>query len=123
MKQESAFFWSYTDAPLADGSRWQLKLAEQMSDADFEMAHEDDNIDAFTVAELGEMLPHVLELHGHQYLWHSMKGSTWYCRYETFPERKQLIAQDWRLMGDHDTEANARAQMLVYLLENKLIEV
>ncbi|MDR3473439.1 MAG: hypothetical protein P4M09_17410 [Devosia sp.] len=69
-----------------------------------------DNINAYTVAELGEMLPLSCE---------SGKNDAcdWYCatiannlgwKEETFTE---------------NTEADARAKMLIYLIENKLVDV
>ena len=59
---------------------------------------------AFTVAELGEMLP---DLH------------------KTIKTGKRWTAYCLRLSKEFqaDTEANARAKMLVYLLENKLMEI
>ncbi len=63
---------------------------------------------AFTVAELGELLPDFIEIERDCY----------------FSNDKYL----WRVQSpDHETfnenEANARAEMLVYLLENKLMEL
>lgn len=66
----------------------------------------DESFSAFTVAELGEMLP-TFEAH---------KNS-----------RKEYIVS-YRFGDDvswteiEDTEANARAKMLIYLLENNLIK-
>lgn len=60
---------------------------------------------AFTVAELGELLP--------VGIWYSKDGDSWCC------------LSGGNLQDGHaqfaDTEANARAKMLVYLLENKII--
>jgi len=71
---------------------------------------------AFTVAELGEMLPHSpLPNTGNSWNWYHRycwKGhSVGYTAYGQEP-----IQQDW-----FATEAQARAAMLIYLLENKLI--
>lgn len=74
-----------------------------------------DDVSAFTVAELGEMLPSSI-----------MREQTVYglacCKHD----------EEWEILYDNtaigilkiemaDTEAEARGKMLVYLLENKLI--
>lgn len=59
---------------------------------------------AFTVAELGEMLPenHI-----------TMK------KFGVWQGRK--TGEDFKLISECDTEADSRAKMLIYLLENKII--
>lgn len=65
---------------------------------------------AFTVAELGEMLP------ANAY---SMYGiNDWTACYDGI---KELGEEYFELSAD--TEANARAKMLSYLLENKLMDI
>ncbi len=68
---------------------------------------------AFTVAELGEMLP---AKHQQIKLYRRHLGE-WVCRwdYGTSPTGCH--------METSNTEANARAKMLIYLLENELITV
>ncbi len=68
---------------------------------------------AFTVAELGEMLPKMVRLNGEcdwwsQKCWDSEK---WQAQYRYDINTKQVA----------NTEADARGKMLIYLLENKLI--
>ena len=61
---------------------------------------------AFTVAELGEMLPDIC---------HTMKANnSWACFYRDTIKNKYKIE-----LGP--TEAEARAAMLIYLLENSLV--
>lgn len=59
---------------------------------------------AFTCSELGEMLPR-------GYASHKL-GDEWYC----LKREKDRDTRD-------ETEANARAKMLIYLLENGLIKI
>jgi hypothetical protein len=63
---------------------------------------------AFTVAELGEMLPVNLTTSGRK------TDSVYSCIYGT---------PDGMMCKESDTEADARAKMLIFLIENKLMEV
>ena len=66
------------------------------------------DLHAYTVAELGEMLP--IGYRSYYYDGHP-SGGTWMCN-------------DDKILGiaDAETEADARAKMLIYLIENKLME-
>jgi hypothetical protein len=67
-----------------------------------------EGVSAFTVAELGEMLPF-------GFASHKRHDDIWWC----FNNRR-----NWDLVKESfhaDTEADARAKMLIYLIENKLI--
>jgi len=68
---------------------------------------------AFTVAELGELLPDAVATY----------------RYETYDDDRDIWACIKYVEGNHEkyeyvvhtkTEANVRAKMLIYLLENKI---
>jgi hypothetical protein len=76
-----------------------------------EYTHMHSTYSAFTVAELGEMLP------AHYFTVKSMeKDNWWHCNNITdFEDAKRGI------IGD--TEADARAKMLIFLLENNLINI
>jgi hypothetical protein len=102
VRQSSHFYWQkkiFANDPPVDP--WILN--------DSIDTHALENISAFTVAELGEMLA--------EGLFRSWKSSSghWYCTY--LPLRR----------GEHeemgDTEARARARMLIYLIENSLVKV
>ena len=67
---------------------------------------------AFTVAELGDMLSD--GLHG---TWKNTQNK-WRCKYTTINRKNKDVCDEVEVA---DTEANARAKMLVYLLENKII--
>ena len=99
--QESLFWWM------------GVRIYPESEMEDFEPPPywgEDDYCSAFTVAELGEMLPEFI---------HSFKYPDGFvCEsndMEHFPPGKN------HLETIADTEANARATMLIYLLEKKLI--
>ena len=72
---------------------------------------------AFTVAELGEMLPVVIQEWNMECQRHTTGAwiISYYCDAKR-SEFKSVLA-----CADADTEADARAKMLIYLLEGKLI--
>lgn len=70
----------------------------------------DNRVSAFTVAELGEMLP--TDQHSNSF---KTKNADWVMYYA--PEGSEVGYT--KVYGD--TEADARGLMLIYLLENKLI--
>lgn len=104
VKQESLFYWVITLTQDYHISFYDNELPEVLKERN-------DCYSAFTVAELGEMLPT-----GYYTL--QTKEDGWMCCariLRTF-ERGVLIQNTWG-----DTEADARAKMLIYLYENKLI--
>lgn len=114
VKQESLFYWcgshSNPDAPWGIHN-WSIRDKEfrhwSIRDKEFRLRYyqSDDPVSAFTVAELGEILKNGGACSFYQGLW--------CCTY---------VSEDGRSHKEGaDTEADARAKMLVYLLENKLI--
>lgn len=102
VKQESLFYW-YSLI-----NSWRI---------DNKKSNESD-ISAFTVAELGEMLPSQIKYMGYVYEFVMTKNWTkkgWYANYEKLENKVRGMIEGV------DTEADARAKMLIYLLENKLI--
>jgi hypothetical protein len=96
----------------ADGGVWVL-WDEGTRDS-METGIEEEYVAAFTVAELGEMLPPILHLNG-PFGWSSFKSDAgeWLCKAEYYASADQ----------EAESEADARAKMLIYLLENKLITI
>ena len=92
VKQESCFYW-ITDL------RNEAVLARY--------SNSKTKVSAFLVGELGEMLPD-FDIITEKF------GEYWYCEYKKNEILNYRIAED--------TEANARASMLEYLIENKLME-
>lgn len=120
VKQESLFYW-YKDA--VDIDEWQYTLgirdeqrlcligydfANVSGREDFfnKVQGNDDFYSAFTVAELGEMLPRSVSTKPN-----TSVSSRWECWVHTDELKVQY----------GETEADARGKMLIYLLENKLI--
>ena len=98
VKQESIFFWR------AVGTKHDSWEIGYFSPGWLEL----EPVSAFTVAELGEMLPPgYASSHG--------KDMNWLC----FCEFKRSSDKGYMKMAG--TEADARAKMLIYLLEEKLI--
>ena len=96
VKQESLFYWSFHKA-----AKPELKL----SDALREKTHWED-FAAFTVAELGEMLPPMTPS---KLADTSVNERRWSCG---------MYPDDFRAK----TEADARAAMLIYLIEQGLVK-
>ena len=71
----------------------------------------------YTVAELGEMLPSNLQY-----------GSNFYLTFRKLACKKNMFTvghmtdEDWKTHTEADTEADARAKMLIYLKTNNLIK-
>ena len=96
VEQNSLFGWSLYDEK---NNLWGVE----------EFRNIGDEYSAFTVAELGEMLPEATM----SYKPYNMKKPEFYC------ERHHKSASIRDLSFSADTEANARAKMLIYLIENK----
>jgi len=95
VKQESFLYWT---------ERW---MPHQKEPYVLDMNIHGKQYSAFTVAELGEMLP---------------KGCfTTKTESDEFPWRCEYKGGYGVIASGADTEADARAKMLVYLLENNLI--
>jgi hypothetical protein len=101
-KQESLFCYQTMQDSEPSVFPRQFNLNE------FTKPSKDDRIAAFTVAELGEMLPECT------FSWKVNVDPKWLCSYE------EPSVED---AGRADTEANARAKLLIHLIENKMIEV
>lgn len=106
VKQDSLFYWcgshSNPDAPW-EIHNWKVYNSEFR----FRYYQSDDPVSAFTVAELGEMLPY--------------RGSIYSEPVSEDNESKEWICIYGKTITKADTEADARAKMLIYLVENNLI--
>ena len=115
VKQESYFYWlEYKSFPVKP---WQLETKESLKNVNYP----EKAISAFTVAELGEMLPWRIEAKGFLYtLYQDKGGKPWY--WVDYRNGESTYTKfDILAATESDTEADARAKMLVYLIENKLV--
>lgn len=105
VKQESCFYWMEKGASQILTYSTDDGLCSPSGLMHYEWLS---SISAFTVAELGEMLPKNI-------FWNSITGFTegaWSC--------EVMIGHEHHREGA-DTEADAHAKCLIYLLENSLI--
>ncbi len=104
VKQESLFYWRPNDN--GAGNFNDIIVAANDEEGLFCGVY----YSAFTVAELGEMLPD----YAHSWRIPAWKDDTikWQCDWKNKPSGSKTC--------DADTEADARAKMLIYLKENNL---
>jgi hypothetical protein len=108
MKQESLFYWSHEKETIVP--KWEYWPLEE-------------DCSAFTVAELGEMLPADKCMVVKQVENAPKKGYRG-CIFRD--DACECCGEDFYTILDEtlaDTEADARAKMLIYLLENNLINL
>ena len=101
VKQESIFYHCYH--PESE-SHFVADMKDSTADG---LAHIE--CSAFTVAELGDMLPEMVD---------NLQILTWK---KTWREQMTYFCEHRDNVFSAETEAEARAKMLIYLLENKLI--
>lgn len=100
VKQESYFFWV-----IVNGS-WVISGGYELLDEELRM----ETYSAFTVAELGEMLPEKC------FVTDKQDGKWWNVKYLDPHD----VSKNYTTA--HEGEADARGKMLIYLLENNLID-
>jgi hypothetical protein len=104
VKQDSFFYWQKCSMCNDD---WHLSQGKA---SDYKQCS------AYTVAELGELLPSWIN--GHHLI--ITKSSTWFLRYRS---PSGFIPKDNEPEIEEVKEADARAKMLIYLIEQGMIEV
>jgi hypothetical protein len=110
VRQESEFYWKYLRSVDKNKEKWRLMAKTETDEFNWYIL---ERCSAFHVGELGEMLPLSL---WHNNDWRYLRqnktkdNEKWECSYNTF----------FSCFGN--TEAQARAEMLIYLLEHKLIK-
>jgi hypothetical protein len=122
IKQHSLFYFvkdQFTQLPMMECNPDKFIIRSKP----FITSNPDNFYSAFTVAELGEMLPATITI-PHTWAPYELKmykhSYGYYIAYYT-PNREEGYTLLYALKDKK--EANARAKMLIYLLENKLITV
>lgn len=122
VKQESYFVWFKPDhtgdkkwqVGLFDGTYFHGENEKETGHYGYTFGLSKELFSAFTVAELGEMLP--------EEIYHPKKEDV-----ELYLAISPHLRGTWQIqysgyfVQSDQTEADARAKMLIYLLENKLI--
>ena len=109
VKQDSLFYWHTNKHGHPEFIRQTKENEGSLTDLETHSA--------FTVAELGEMLPFGAKSYVGSHS-NDLKVIIWVTEYHS-------VSDDWEC-GDEKfakTEADARAKMLIYLIENKLIKL
>lgn len=78
------------------------------------------SVSAFTVAELGEMLPWKIGNYQINFRKNDLNGEGWDVQYIHEDGEAVMIHDDNQVWESADTEADARGGMLIYLLDNKI---
>ena len=121
VKQDSIYYWVQGGVYPDDWSESTLEPEKQIKE------HDNDFVcSAFTDAELER---EIFQIIGNRYnfiISFSPTGGVWGS--ETFSEMYGVQLIDWldegeSIMERADTGANAKAKILIYLIENKLVEV
>lgn len=116
VKQESLFWW-VLDGVSENG--WSL-IRESFV---FTIGREYlERYSAFTVAELGEMLPNGMTSSHTSWEEDEMRFQCSHYAIEQCDECHPLVVEPTKKVFYADTEADARGKMLMYLLENNLID-
>lgn len=122
VKQESLFRWRFTnDFSIKKGFKFEKEV--QLKPVNPHDTHFGvySYISAFTVAELGELIPYWLDIEGSPQIVCYGQGKTIQA---VDMEKNEIVEYQGKLLEwKAYTEADARAKMLVYLLENKLINL
>ena len=112
------FWWAEEKTGAWNPQDWHWVLTDSLYEADYNQYR--NQTSAYTVAELGEILPpyvvgHALEL-PHKGNCNSLNSAI--C---SGPQCWHFYIIDANINGMAQTEADARAKMLIYLIENKLV--
>lgn len=115
VKQDSLYSWFET-------KRYGIIIEQSGSEFDLEYYLSVGRLgSAFTVAELGEMLPYNIMVNGQSYFFEAGKASK-ANPYISEHEVNYSYGDECIHLEREDTEADARAKMLIYLIENGIIK-
>jgi len=116
VKQKSLFEWQSYAENEGTESYWGLYYLKCEND----WRYAEDRCSAYTVAELGEMLPKQMLVGNEVTIFQSLSAGNWVVYYGSKNGTAEFLGDD-QISTFDDTEADARATMLIYLFENNLI--
>ena len=126
VKQESLWYWGLFVRNDGQPNRWELSDRNILNIQNISILKE--KCSAFTVAELGEVLPEsILTIRPYQKNeWDYKPKDKWQC--SICGKNGYCCMSDGFIDTNlttemTNTEADARAKMLIYLIENKLVDV
>jgi hypothetical protein len=114
VKQESLFYWYSNPYAYGEKSRWNLFYGKQ------EPLGIENETSAFTATELGVLLPKSIKAKdGVFWLQIEVQGvqDGWACQYRNIATKFGFVLKFF----EDKSMVNAMAKMLIYLIENKLI--
>ncbi len=103
VKQESLWYWD-------EGHNGELELTQQISRFN--------HCSAFTVAELGEMLPWRVVANDRDFRLREYKAASSFWQVCYFDLDRNMMHDEF-----DDYHANARAKILIWLIENKYVDI
>jgi hypothetical protein len=127
LKQESLFYWILFHGGVGKGhSDYERSATWELRTKDSSLNFQESRISAYTVAELGEMLPEYLVINDRVVIFTTRhnredKDTGWEQGYE-FAESLNDEDVGWVEVEQAETEADARAKMLIHLHEQGLLK-
>lgn len=112
VKQESLYFWSLCQECVKEYEIEGIQVTPELGDS----GH-GDKWSAFTVAEVGVMLPYKIK--DHYLMIEKCFSNIWHISYM----EAEVSIQDVLHKTNNELLGNALAEMLLYLIENKLMEL
>ena len=115
VKQDGLWVWVEADE-LTQEEGWFVRLSHSYGE---KLDPNPNSVSAFTVSELGDMLPRKLNsktISDWFLKFYQHQDGDWLCEYIDQPPYRNVQIQEYA-----HTEADARANMLIYLIENSLI--
>lgn len=114
--QDSLFYWWATDIEIDGLTWWEVGAKEPKRGKAVRRLEDRQPVSAFSVAELGEMLPNKI---GDGYWIITGKDKDgWFCAYN----KPQGGKANYIHLVSEETEADARAKMLIWLVENRYLD-
>ncbi len=121
VKQDSVYSWAnHEDKPELTSTAMTALMAKRPLDRQRYIS--DDVYSAFTVAELGEMLPYKIEPNGETY-WYATGKCKKDDRYYAEHEISYGDSDNAHCLERDASEANCRAKMLIWLIENGHVKI